>query len=176
LAPAPYYMNTDALGRRLDETYGGVIIDSTFERRLKMFDPTLKATFDQSIKRWRILAFNPERQNWTILITATVDGKPNSAPKPLGDWVFTTLLIYRHNYEVKMRNPAGFLDSLNAEAARQQLEIEEKSSDEHKHKLLDDRNEWRRAARELRNFPTSDVTAGYRKIQHQPKGKIYANH
>lgn len=164
--------NQDKLGGHFGRDYSLILTDSCFENRLKAFDQNLKLMFDQRIKKWRILELAPDNSGWNIILTAE-DAEGN--PKPLGEWIFNRLYVYRHNYEIKKRNPENFFQSLLSQAETQKAEIEEKSSTEHRYKLLDDRNEWRKAARELRNLPKSDVTAGYPRVQKKSKGIIYAS-
>lgn len=159
----------DRLGRKFGDTYSLILTEPDFERRLQSFDPNLKLMFDQVSKKWRVLEWAPDNSGWNIILTAE---DANGNPKPLGDWVFTRLYVYRHNYEIRHNNPSQFFDDLIYEADRQENEIETKSSIDHMYQLLDERNEWRRAARELSGRPTSDVTAGYPKITPKTKGQI----
>lgn len=159
----------DALGGHFGRDYSLILTDPTFESRLKSFDPNLKLMFDQRIKKWRILELAPDNSGWNIILTC--ENPETKEAVGLGDWVFMTLRAYQESYELRRKNPNNFFNGLISEAAAQAAQIEAKGSEEHKYKLLDERNEWRRAARELRNLPKSDVTAGYPKFTKQ-KGKI----
>lgn len=162
--------NQDVLGGHFGRDYSLILTDPGFENRLQAFDPNLKLMFDQRIKKWRILELAPDNSGWNIILTA--ENPETKEAVPLGEWVFRTLKAFRDRYEHRRKNPTKFLDDLIYQANQQQAEIEAKGSEEHKYKLLDERNEWRRAARELRNGSKSDVTAGYPKITPKPKGKI----
>lgn len=150
--------DTDTYGRPIAQAYR--ILDHAFEQRLKAFDPELRLMFDQGKKRWVIL--QPKGSFWDVLIVAE-DKDGNELP--LGEWVFNKLFVYRHNAEVKhSMSPDRYLDHLIYQA-RQNFDAELKNiSDDNQALLREDRNVWRRGARELDNLPTSDVTAGYRKI------------
>ena len=152
----------DVLGNKLGKDYSMILTDPTFERRLKAFDPNLKLLFDQNKKKWTILEY--ERDNtgkWRILLRSEDD--VTKKPIPVGDWIFERLLEFRNMYEHNAINSDQHFRDLTYKADMQMVELETKSSINHMHQLLDDRNEWRRAARELKNFPKSDVTAGYPK-------------
>lgn len=157
-------VNEDKLGRKFGERYSTILTDPTFERRLKLFDPSLKLMFDQVKKRWRILEWAPDNSGWNILMTAEENGEP----RPLGEWVFNTLYVWRHNYNLKRDNPEQYWNDLMHTQKEQVSQLEAKHSDDGKHRILEERNEWRKAARELKNFPKSDVTAGYPK-----SGKVF---
>lgn len=146
-----------------------ILTDPSFERRLKAFDPNLKLLFDQNRRRWRILEWAPDGSGWNLLMSAEDD---EGNPKPLGEWIFNKLFVWRHNAELRNKNPNQFFTDLQSIADRQKMEAETKASINHQHRLLDDINDWRRVSRELKGMPKSDVTAGYRKITKQPKGKI----
>lgn len=160
----------DRLGNKIGETYSTMLVDPYFERRLKSFDSNLKLMFDQIKKRWTILEFAPDGSGWNIIYTAEDDF---GNAMPLSDYIFDDLKDMRLKYDLRYKNPNAYFDSLIAESERQKQEIEMKSSIEHRAKLLDDINDWRRANRELNNRPKSDVTAGYNKIKPKQKGIIY---
>lgn len=145
-----------------EQRYSMILTDPTFESRLKAFYPYLKLSFDQFRRRWCVLEWSPANQDWNVLIVAEEE---DGSPKPLGEWVFNRLFVYRLNYERRLHNPNQYLDDLLYEADKQAEAIEAKTSADHMAQLSDERNEWRKAYRELNNLPTSDVTAGYRKVQ-----------
>lgn len=159
--------NQDRLGRKFGETYSLILTDLNFEKRLKHFDPNLKLMFNKVEKKWVILEWAPDGSGWNILFKCEDDQKK---PKGVGEWVFNKLFVMRNNYEYRKSNPDRFFDDLLYYGEKKEEERELKASEEHKSKLLDDRNLWRKAARELRNEAPADVTAGYPK-----KGKKYAN-
>lgn len=160
--------NADGLGQKFGETYSLILTDPTFERRLKQFDPNLKLMFDQNRKRWCILEWAPDQSGWNLLITAQDD---KGEAKPLGEWVFNKLYVWRHNYELRAKNPNQFFDDLMWKADWQKNTIETQISLDHQHLLSQERNEWRKAWKEINNLPKSDVTAGYPKINYN-KGEI----
>lgn len=158
---------SDRLGRPFGEKYSLILQDPHFERRLKAFDPNLKLVFNQVNKRWVILEWAMDNSGWNVLLTAEDDQKN---PLPLGEWIFNKLYVWRHNYLEKRKNPDQWWKNLEIEAEQQQLMMDAASSRSNQAILIDEVNEYRRAARELRNEPTSDVTAGYQKIQPKSKG------
>lgn len=138
-------------------TYSTLLVNPDFERKLRMFDSTLKLMFDQGSRRWCVL--EPMANNkWKCLLKS--EDKEGNA-KPLGDWVINQLFVWRHNAEARNDNPNKFLDGLIWEQEKQRAELERKQSEEHQYRLKHDINDWRRAANELAGKPTSDVTAGY---------------
>lgn len=145
-----------SLTKRMGPQQGGVIVDSSFEKRLKAFDPDLKLMFDQNSKRWHVLTWRSIDSSWQILIKAEDD---QGNPKPLGDWIFNRLFVYRHNWECskKGQDPIEYLAQCNRD------KIEKRMSEENKYKLKYDVNQWRRAWRAYQDMPESDVTAGYPK-------------
>lgn len=153
-------INFDRFNRKFGERYSLILTEPDFERRLKNWDPNLKLMFDQHSKRWCILEWSSDNSGWNLLMKAE-DEEGN--PTPLGDWVFNKLYVWRDRWLYKMHNPDQFLDDMIYKAQCEQESISNNISDNNKHLLLHDRNDWRRAARELKNFPTSDVTAGYPK-------------
>lgn len=169
----------DGMGRQFGKEYSLILTDPDFERKLESFDKNLKLMFDQQAKRWRVLEWAPDNSGWNVIVTAQDD---EGNPKPLGQWILNKLYVYRHNYELRARNPNQYFDDLMYEADKQKNVIDTRSSMDHIHQLIDDRNEWRRANRERKNLPKSDVTAGYPKVEFkpknsphkQPKGLIYA--
>ena len=150
------------LEERFQTTDSGVLLDPFFEKRLKAFDPNLKLLFDQRSRRWHILVWRMDNSDWQVLIKAEDD---NGNPKPLGDWVFNRLYVYRHNWEEKSRNFDVYWKNLIFEEEAQRAQIQRKLSEESQAKLMDDINGWRRAWRELNNEAPADVTAGYPKTQ-----------
>ncbi len=161
----------DVAGKHLGETYSLILQDSTFEKRLHRFDPNLKLMFDQQKRKWCILQKGEDGRHWNLLLTAE-DNEGN--PKPLGEWIFNKLFVWRHNHEVKMRNPDQWCRDMQWKAEWEESVIETKMSLNHQDMLKDDIISWRKANRELKNQPSSDVTAGYPKIKPRVKGKIYA--
>lgn len=151
----------DTYGQRIDQAYL-VITDPFFERRLKAFDPALKLSFDQMSKRWVILEKAPDGSGFNCIIKAEY---PDKTERPLGEWVFEKLHKYRQIYELKVKMGASqWLDDLKRQALENRQKEEEKISLEHQALIRDDLISWRKASRELQNMPTSDITAGYRKV------------
>lgn len=159
----------DNLGGEIGRDYSTILTDPTFEKRLQSFDKNLKLMFDQRNKRWRILEWAPDGSGWNLLMTAE-DDEGNA--KPLGEWVFNKLYVWRHNAEQRNKDPQKFYTQLLTMGDEQRNQIQRQSSLNHQYKLIDERNEWRRAWREWKNLPKSDVTAGFPKIQHKPKGVL----
>jgi len=153
-------MPLDTMGQRVDEIYT-IMTDPTFERRLKAFDPRLKLMFDQASKRWVILEWAYDNSGWNIILKCEdSEGKP----KPLGDWVFNKLYAYRQNWITMAEGGVdNWLNSLSSQADEYKRKKDEEASSKHIDMILDEINEWRRAARELDGLPKSDVTAGYPK-------------
>lgn len=147
-----------------------MLVNPYFENKLKAYDPNLKLMFDQIKKKWTILEWAPDNSGWNIIYTAEDDF---GNAMPLSDYIFDHLNDMRAKYDLRRKDPNAYFDGLMKEADRQKAEIESKASVQHMAQLIDDINDWRRANRELNNRPTSDVTAGYRKIQPKPKGVIY---
>ena len=152
--------NEDQLGRKFGETYSLILTDPTFESRLRSFDPNLKLMFDQIRKKWVILEWALDNSGWNILLTAEDDKKQ---PKALGEWVFNKLYVWRHNAELRNKDPHQFFKDAKWNAEWDESKIETQSSIDHQNILKDERHEWRKANRELKNQPVSDATAGYPK-------------
>lgn len=151
-------MALDTYGRKTDEFYS-IITDPTFEKRLQAFDPRLKLMFDQQSKRWVVLEWAYDDSGWNIILKCE-DREGN--PKPLGEWVFNKLFVFRKQWEAKMeKGPDKWLDDMVAECTEIQKEQERKASEKHQDMILDDITEWRKAAREFDGGCANDVTAGY---------------
>lgn len=163
----------DVLGNKLGQVYSTILTDPTFERRLKAFDPNLKLLFDQKKKKWTILENAPDGSGWNKILVSEDDR--TKEPKAVGEWIFERLWEFRNMYEHRHKNPNQYFNDLMYRADQQATEIQRQGSINHKNKLLDDRNEWRRAARELKNLPKSDVTAGYPKNPYGDKNAITSN-
>lgn len=158
LIPYEENMALDTYGRKTDEIYT-VIADPTFERRLKEFDSNLKLMFDQESKRWVILEWAYDNSGWNIILKCE-DKEGN--PKPLGDWVFNKLFVFRQAWIAKMdKGPDKWLDDLVAECKDIKQEQEQKSAVARQDAILDDITEWKKAAREFDGGCANDVTAGY---------------
>ncbi len=142
----------------LGEQYCYILTDPTFEDRLKRFDPNLKLMFNQATKRWTILENAPDGSGWNIIITAQDD--VTKEPKPLGEWIFNRLFVYRERYEARSRDPDKFFLDLLAEEDRQRAEIEAKHLEMHRDILKDEHLQFRKAFREMNNSPTERVYYG----------------
>lgn len=152
----------DTYGNNIRERYNLILTEPYFERRLKAFDPNLRLTFDQIKKRWTILEKAYDRAGFNVLIVAE-DEQGN--PKPLGDWVFNKLFVWRKRWEAKAAMGAEkYWENLVAQAVQQEFEIEARSSDDHQALLREDVTQWKKCSKELQGIPVSDATAGYRKI------------
>lgn len=140
-----------------------LLTDPAFEARLKTFDPNLELVFDQTRERWMVLEKALDGSGtYNIIIIAEDKDKQ---PKPLGEWVFNTLYVYRQRYDEKVRvGVDNWLNGLADEAKRQKAEMEEKASQDNVDRIKDDITSWRKASKEIQGLPVSDVTAGYRKI------------
>lgn len=160
----------DQLGKEIRKDYL-ILTEPDFERRLKAFDPGLKLLFDQTTERWVILQWTGNARSWFKVMTLQdADGTPR---RP-GDWVFNVLYVYRQRAIQRDREGGSFFDNLMKEANNQALKIREKVSDENRHRIRDDITSWRKIARIMDNRPTSDVTAGYAKVQPKTKGRRHA--
>lgn len=152
----------DTFGNNVRERYSLLLTEPYFEQRLKAFDPNLRLTFDQIKKRWTILEKAYDRPGFNVLIVAE-DAEGN--PKPLGDWVFNKLFVWRKKWEEKARMGADrYWENLVAQSVQQQTEIEDKISEDHQAMLREDITQWKKCSKELQGLPVSDATAGYRKI------------
>jgi hypothetical protein len=151
-------MALDTYGRKIDEFYT-IMSDPTFERRLKDFDSRLKLMYDQQSKRWVILEWAYDDSGWNIILKCEDrDGNP----KPLGDWVFNKLFVFRQAWIEKMeKGPEKWLSDMEAQAEEIKKEQEQKLSVKNQEMILDDITEWKKAAREFDGGCPSDVTAGY---------------
>lgn len=153
-------MALDTYGQRTDDIYT-IISDPTFERRLRDFDPRLKLMFDQKEKRWVILEWAYDNSGWNVILKAEDN---NGNPRPLGEWVFNKLFVFRQQWLAKADMGVDrWMDSLKQQSEDYKAEKAKKLSETQQDKIKDDINDWRKGARELDNRPTSDVTAGYPK-------------
>ncbi len=152
----------DTFGNNVKERYSLILTEPYFEQRLKAFDPNLRLCFDQVKKRWTILERAYDGSGFKSLIVAEDD---QGNPKPLGEWVFNKLFVWRKRWEAKAAMGADdWFQDLVAQAISQQAEIDARSSDNHQAMLRDDVTQWRKCSKELQGLPASDATAGYRKI------------
>ncbi len=140
---------------------GVILTDPTFERRLKAFDQRLELVFDQFKKKWVILEWSPPSQAYNRLIVCEDD---EGNPKPLGQWIFQKLYVWRHNYEVTSRNIDQRWLELENERDEQIKVIDKNVSNNLQAIIGDGRNLFRKINRYIRNEPISDVTAGYPKV------------
>lgn len=151
----------DTYGRPINGTYQ-VISDPSFERRLHAFDPRLKLMFDQVSKRWVILEQAYDNSGWNVILKAE---NKDGTERPLGEWVFNSLYVKRHNWEHAAKvGAAKWIDDLKYQLEKKREKEREKFSDDHKAMLRDDVLQWRKAAKELQGLPVSDARAGYRKV------------
>jgi hypothetical protein len=142
---------TDRIGGEFGKQYSLVVTDPFFERRLKSFDPRLKLMFDQVKRRWTILEWASDNSGWNIILTAEDD--VTKEPKPLGEWIFNRLYVYRHRHEEKMKDPDIWFNNLLYEADYQARKIEAKSDEEGKYRLRHDYLQWRKVAKDWRQLP-----------------------
>lgn len=142
-------------------TFGKILLDHSFERRLKLFDPSLKLVYDNSRQRWTVLEWALDNSGWNVLITAEDD---EGNEKPLGEWVFNKLWVWRKRAEE--RNKKG-VDYWLRELRDARNELETKTFEEHskeaQYKICNNINRFRKAIKKMNNEPASDVTAGYPK-------------
>jgi len=151
----------DTFGQEIEQTYSVILTDPNFERRLKAFDPRLKLMFDQGSKRWIVLEWAYDNSGWNrILVAEDKEGNP----KPLGEWVFNRLFVYRQRYEAKRDIGVDqWFKNLVYEADKEKEKKSENWSDNHQAMLREDITQWRKASKELKNEPIADATAGYPK-------------
>lgn len=159
----------DILGNKFGERYSLIMTDPTFERRLKAYDPNLKLMFDQFTKRWAILVWREDNTGWQVLMKCEDDF---GNPMPLGDEVFVQLNWMRKQYDEKYKNCNSFYEKLLTQADEYKEKQERKMSEENQYRIRTDWVQWRKGFDRLKNLPSSDATAGYRKITHKPKGII----
>lgn len=148
----------DTHGRRLNDGYK-VLMDPTFEKRLKGFDPNLILLFDQTKQRWVVLEKALDSGCHNIIIVAEDE---SGNPKPLGDWVFNQLFVYRAKFEEKHRMGADqWIAHLKYQADYENAKSLAKASQTAREMIVDDINVWRRGIAELNNEPTSDIGVHY---------------
>lgn len=144
-------------------TYSTTILtDPYFEKRLKAFDKNLRLVFDQNKKRWTVLEKLQDNSGWRVLLRCENEF---GEALPVGDWVIHELGKMRLNWESAISNPNEWFSKLISESDAQKKQISDKASINHKAMLMEDIVSWRKAAREIQNLPSSDVTAGYRKLR-----------
>jgi hypothetical protein len=148
--------------------YTRIIKDPAFETRLKNFDPNLRLMFDQTDKNFKILERRTDNSGWNIIVSL----QPG---EELDDNIMNLLWVRRQQFLQKKidKNPKIWFDNFLQESENVRQKLDDKSSQDHRYRLAEDRNEWRKAWRELNNMPAADVTAGYRKIEHKPKGIVW---
>lgn len=156
-----YDCNVDRFGNQFGKDYSLILTDPSFERRLRSFDSNLKLMFDQNKKRWVVLEWAPDGSGWNRILLCEDDF---GNPQPVGDWIFGILRDYREQYDLKHKNFNAWW--LGLEYQRNQNEINADSSwaKSSREYVKDDMISWKKAYRELNNLPSSDVTAGYRKV------------
>lgn len=161
----------DTHGRPACKQYSfGKILNASFERRLKSFDPNLKLVFDQTKQRWTILEWALDNSGWNIIIRAEDE---HGNEKPLGEWVFNKLWVWRNQGEERNRIGAGrWLDNFDYEAEKQKTQILESHSREFRGRIVDDINQFRKALKIANNEAPSDVTAGYPKVKRRNKNEV----
>lgn len=149
------------------------LLDSTFEKRLKAFDPTLELLFNQANKRWQVMRRHEDNNmKWSIiLVLEDQDG----TPLHVGDWVFKALRIKRKKAEEALTKGVDWLiNDKKAQIKKQKEEIQQKTSRDNIDRTKDNFNQFLRMIADLENRPVSDVTAGYPKATTKQKGTIYA--
>lgn len=151
----------DGLGKEAGKHYDFTQVHPDFKRRLTLYDPCLVIAFDKTCSKHCVIERLPNGTFNKIFYLQNTRGEP----VPPGEWVFHRLDKCRRLADEINRNPDAYLQNLMNRNEYVDRELEEKSSEENKYRLKDDINQWRRAARELDNRPTSDVTAGYPKSQ-----------
>lgn len=151
-------------------TFGKLLLDSSFEPRLKRVDPNLKLVFDNTSSCWTILEWALDNSGWNVLLRAK-DEEGND--KPFGEWVFNKLWVWRKNAEEKARvGVTKWMDNLDYEADRQKVQILKGHSREFQGRIVDDINEFRKGFKIMNNEAPSDVTAGYPKITRRQDGTV----
>lgn len=144
-----------------------------WERQLKNFDPHLFIRFDEIKSRWLVFEFYKENRYIKPLFWLE-DNEGN--PKEFGQWALNKLHVMALTHQEKERKGTNnWFNDLEAEADRQDKELDEKISEENRYMYKHDKMQWRKGIRELFNRPGKDVFAGY---QYQPqikdKGVTYA--
>lgn len=136
-----------------------ILPDADFERRLKRFDSRLGLVFDQMTHKWVIVEAAYDNSGFNIVLVCEHE---NGDPKPLGEWVFNKLYVMHQKWLQKKNVGADkHFENMIDEAKKQKADMEKKADSDNIDMIKDDRNLWRKAARELNGEPTSDVTAGY---------------
>lgn len=131
-------------------------IKNDFETSLRCFDPNLIIRFHRHRKQWMILEKALIGSGWNIVLD--LDTTP-------GEWVLLKLRAMRDTNELCRRNAKIFENTAKNELQSKQDKLNLASSANHKALFMDRKNDFRRAVRALKNLPTSDVSAGYRKIE-----------
>lgn len=148
-----------------------IMPDSTWDMRLKAFDPNLRLVFDQLTKRWKIIENALDGDGVNIVLTLE-DCEGNA--QPFGEWIFGALRDFRNKaYEAK-RNLDQFLLGEENEAQRQRSEMERKCDEIGDYFAKHEKREYGKIMNLLRGDPVSDISAGFRKITPKPRGIIYA--
>jgi len=146
-----------------------ILADSSFDRRLKLFDPNLYLVFDQKRQRWCVLEKALDGSGSNLLIVCEDD---KGEPKPLGEWVFNTLFVWRARGEERNRNVEQFYLDERAEEDRQAKEMNKKADEIGEYFWKHEIRACQKIANLLSNLPQNDVTAGFRKIEPKSKGVI----
>lgn len=133
-----------------------MIVDPGFLRKLKAFDPLLDCVFYKHLERWVIRGFDQYGRCVQPYLLILEDEKTKEA-KPFGDWVLNVLHVWRQRAMERDHNIDAYVRKQEAEEQRQREYIEKCVSDDHQAQLKDDILQWRRAAQEINNLPTSDI-------------------
>ncbi len=138
-----------------------ILTDPYFENRLKMFDPSLRLIFDQTKRRWTILEKAHDNSGWNCILVAE---DSRGEPKPLGEWVFNRLFVYRNNYEAKRDGRVdNWLKRFQYEEELQKQKIQQALADDSEAGIREDISQWRKELSGFLGKPRSDAIAGYRK-------------
>lgn len=150
--------------------FGKILLDTSFERRLKSFDPNLKLVFDNTRQRWTILEWALDNSGWNIIMRGEDD---DGNEKPLGEWMLNKLYVWRHNNTTQRDvGIEQWVKDSDYEMEKQKTAILAGHSREFRGRIVDDINDFRRGYKSMMNEPTSDVTAGYAKIIPKKRGSI----
>lgn len=134
-----------------------------FKQRMFEYDPYLFISFHKAKNKKAIFRYNGKTELPDFIMEIPQD--------PSWDKVKEKLDEFRRNADEIKRNPDAFHDKLMAKKDSHDEKLKKKVSDDTKNLLKDNLLLFRKASRELKNEPVSDVTAGFPKATQSKKEK-----
>lgn len=154
------FMSLEINGGVTKENYTRILTDPSFGRRLKAFDKNLELFFDNGKKKWVVMEA-VSNGTWNLIVTCEHE---DGTPKPVGDWIFNRLFVFRARQEAKQQVGVDtWLKQMRAQVELQDEMEQQKLSDNHQAHLREDVIQWRKGSYEMKGKPKSDAIAGYRK-------------